>query len=103
MTNSGKSKEISSTMKLQEIYCIIPPYVTIVNFPLESITLSKNIYQSLNSQITIYLIIQQFDPNKAHNHNMIINQMLKICGKSVYRPLKLIFNEYILNGVFPSE
>ena len=29
--------------------------------------------------------------------------MFKICGKSVYRPLKLIFNEYILNGVFPSE
>ena len=29
--------------------------------------------------------------------------MLKICGKSICRPLKLILNECISNGVFPSE
>ena len=29
--------------------------------------------------------------------------MLKICGKSICRPLELIFNECISNGVFSSE
>ena len=29
--------------------------------------------------------------------------MLKICGKLIFRPLQLIFNECMLNGIFPSE
>ena len=35
--------------------------------------------------------------------DMISIWMLKICGKSICRPLELIFNEYMSNGVFPSE
>ena len=34
---------------------------------------------------------------------MISIRMLKICGKSICRPLELIFNECISNGVFSSE
>ena len=34
---------------------------------------------------------------------MISIRMLKICGKSICRPLELIFSECISNGVFPSE
>ena len=48
-------------------------------------------------------IIQLLDPNEAHNHDMISIRMLKTCGKSICRPLELIFNECILNGVFPWE
>ena len=29
--------------------------------------------------------------------------MLKICGDSIYEPLKIIFRQVILTGVFPSE
>ena len=43
------------------------------------------------------------DPNKAHSHDMISIRMLKICGKSICRPLELIFHECISNGIFPSE
>ena len=34
---------------------------------------------------------------------MISIRMLKICGKSICRPLELIFIKCILNNVFPSE
>ena len=46
-------------------------------------------------------IIQQLNPNKAHSDDMINIRMLKIFGKSICRPLELIFNEYILNCIFP--
>lgn len=29
--------------------------------------------------------------------------MVKVCEKSIYRPLELILDECLLNGVFPSE
>ena len=48
-------------------------------------------------------IIQQLNPNKAHSDDMINIRMLKIFGKSICRPLELIFNECILNCIFPSE
>ena len=34
---------------------------------------------------------------------MIIIRIFKICGISICRPLELIFNKFILNGIFPSE
>ena len=34
---------------------------------------------------------------------MISIRMLKICGKCICRPLELIFNEFISNGLFPSQ
>ena len=34
---------------------------------------------------------------------MVCNQMLKICGKLIFRPLQLIFNKCMLNGILPSE
>ena len=51
----------------------------------------------------IFDIIQQSDSNKAHSHDMISIPMLNICGKSICKPLVLILNEFISNGVFPSE
>ena len=34
---------------------------------------------------------------------MIIIRIFKICGISICRSLELIFNKFILNGIFPSE
>ena len=55
------------------------------------------------SSNNIFDIIQQLDRNKAHSRDMISIRMLKICGKSICRPLELIFNECISNGVSLSE
>ena len=46
-------------------------------------------------------IIQHLNPNKAHGHDKICIRMLKICRNSLCRPLKLIFNDCLPNGIFP--
>ena len=48
-------------------------------------------------------IIQNLNPNKAHDHDKISIRMLKICKNSICRPLELIFNDCLENGIFPSD
>ena len=50
----------------------------------------------------ILKIIRNLNPNKAHGHDKISIQMLKICDNSICRPLELIFNDRLANGIFPS-
>ena len=45
------------------------------------------------SEDDIAKIIQNLDPNKAHSHDQISIRMLKICGKTIYKPLESIFRE----------
>ena len=47
-------------------------------------------------------ITWDLDPSKAHGHNIGIS-MLKICGESISKPLKIIFKSCIKNCQFPSE
>ena len=55
------------------------------------------------SQDNIAKIIQNIDPNKAHGHNNVSIRMLKICGSSIYKPLKMIFKQCIETIAFPSK
>ena len=55
------------------------------------------------SKQDIYEIIDKLDPNKAHGHDMISVRMLKICGLSVCKPLKMIFKNCLNEGYFPNE
>ena len=48
-------------------------------------------------------IIQNLNPNKAYSLDNISIYMLKICGSTIYRPLKLIFKEALYTCSFPSE
>ena len=45
-------------------------------------------------------LIKNLDPNKAHFHDMISIHMLKLCGKSIYKPLDLTFQSFIQQGEF---
>ena len=49
---------------------------------ISSITLNYN---------DIATIVRNLDPNKAHGHDIVSIRMLKICGKLLCKPLKLIF------------
>ena len=51
----------------------------------------------------IATLIKNLDPNKAHGHDMISICMLKLCGKSICKPLDLIFQSCIKQGKFPTE
>ena len=51
----------------------------------------------------IATLIQNLDPNKAHGCDMLSIRMLKVCGKSICKPLDLIFQYCIKHGEFPTE
>ena len=46
-------------------------------------------------------IIKCLDLNKAHGHDVISIHMLKLCGGSIYKPLRLIFRASLHQGSFP--
>ena len=69
-------------------------FINSINLRLSTVKYSSN---------NIFDIIQKLAPNKGHSHDMVSIRMLKISGKSICRPLELISNECISNGVFPSE
>ena len=65
---------------------------------------TKNHLNTLNfSNHDIEKIIQNLYPNKAHGHDKISIRMIKICGKSICKPLHLIFSQCIDTGSFPLE
>ena len=52
---------------------------------------------------TDILKIISLNPNKAHGHDKISIRMLRICGYLLCRRLELIFNDFLANGIFPSD
>ena len=41
--------------------------------------------------------------NKAHGHDSISIRILKICGPPVTKPLSLLINNCLRDGVFPND
>ena len=48
-------------------------------------------------------VIQNLDSDKAHGHGMISIRMLKICSKSIIKPLLIIYKKCLEKGCFLSE
>ena len=48
-------------------------------------------------------VIQNLDSNKAHGHYMISIQMLKMCGKSILKPLLIVYKKWLEKGCFPNK
>ena len=46
-------------------------------------------------------IIQDLDPNKAHDHDMISIRMLIICSESISKPLEIILEKWKKANVVP--
>ena len=53
------------------------------------------------SSSDIAKIISRLDLNKAHDHDMLSIQMIKICGNSIYKPLSIIFKDCLNEGKLP--
>ena len=51
----------------------------------------------------IMKVIQKLDPNKVHGQDNISIRMIKICAKSIYIPLRKIFEECLRTSTFPLE
>ena len=48
-------------------------------------------------------VIKNLNPNKIHAFDMISIRMLKICGDSILKPLKIIFKSSLENSKFAIE
>ena len=72
-----------------------------------TLTLNKKTENSISSitfnRNNIATIIRSLDPSKAHGYDMISICMLKICEKSICKPLEIIFQSCIRHGKFPNE
>ena len=55
------------------------------------------------SEEDIVKITQNLDLNKAHGHDQISIRMLKICGKTICKPLECIFRDCLNTGLLPLE
>ena len=51
----------------------------------------------------ILRIINNLDPNKAHDYDEISIRMLKVCGDSICRPLNIILKTCLRTGKFPLQ
>ena len=49
----------------------------------------------------IFAIIKNLNPNKSHGWDDISIRMIKLCGKSIVYPLKLIFEASLQGGEIP--
>ena len=48
-------------------------------------------------------VIQNLDPNIAHGHDMFSIHMLKICGKSIIKPLLIIYKKCLEKVCFSNK
>ena len=48
-------------------------------------------------------VIQNLDSSKSHGHDMISIRMFKICGKSIIKPLLIIYKKCLEKGCFRNE
>ena len=77
----------------------------------DSSELPSNIWKTTDNSIStvtftsddIATLIQNLDTNKTHGYDMLSICMSKLCGKSTWKPLDLIFQSCIKHGEFPTE
>ena len=65
-------------------------------------TKSRLNYFNINED-DIFLIIKNLDSSKAHGWDNISIRMIKLCGKSIATPLKLMFKSMLEEGTFPDD
>ena len=51
----------------------------------------------------IFATIKNLNPNKSHGWDNILVRMIKLCGKSIVYPLKLIFEASLQRGESPDD
>ena len=51
----------------------------------------------------ILKLIQSLNSNKVHGHDGISIRMLNLCEPSILKPLSLLFDNCVRDGVFPND
>ena len=51
----------------------------------------------------ICLISKNLNPEKAHGWDNISIRMIKLCGKAIVDPLRILFLSFLEEGVYPDD
>ena len=98
VTDFKKKAEIFNSFFAKQ--CSLISYSS--ELPLNLHDTTEKCLNNLNiSNNDIEKIIQNLDPNKAYGHDKISIRMMKICSKSICKPLQLIFSQCIDTDSFP--
>ena len=87
------NKHFSNQCKLNINNSILPPFNFLTNNSLDTISISNE---------DILNILNSLNPNKSHGPDNISIRMLQLCGDSIVVPLKIIFDNIIHTGSYPS-
>lgn len=82
----------TSTSTIDDSNASLPPFFERTNQYLENITITENEVKD---------ILQNLNVNKASGLDMVSNRMLKYTASTVCKPLCIIFNRSIQDGIFP--
>ena len=72
------------------------------SLPLFCLNTEKSLSSLEISESEIHAIIKNIDSNESHGWDNLSIKMIKLCGKSITYPLKLIFEALLQEGTFPS-
>ena len=73
---------------------ILPPEQFLTGLRLENLEFNEDKIESLINSLNV---------SKAHGWDNISARMVKICGKSLVKPLYIIFNLSLTSSIFPSQ
>ena len=73
---------------------VLPPFSYLTEKRLETISFSTE---------EIINIIQSLNPNKSQGPDNISIRMLQLCGNAIATPLKIIFENILLTGIYPTS
>ena len=77
---------------LDDTNAVLPPFIEHTDQVLEHITVTE---EEIND------VIVNLDPNKASGPDLISNKMIKNVSRAIVKPLCILFNRSLREGVFP--
>ena len=99
-SQTSKKTELFNHILVNQCSCLSNNSVLPTDLP----QLTNKCLDSMHfSSSNIAKIISHSDPNKAHGHHMLSIRMIKICGKSLCKPVSIISNDCLNEGKFPHE
>ena len=82
----------ASVSSLDDSHAVLPPFTELTDKALDNIDITED---------EINYIIVNLDPNKASGPDLISNKMIKNIVGAIAKPLRIIFNSLLREGIFP--
>ena len=71
---------------------VLPIFRSLTDSRIETVNITNN---------DIHLLIRSLNPNKANGPDEISARMILICDETIVKPLRIIFDNILLTGIYP--